>query len=174
MSKGNVQAKFRCLGIEKTWDNIEVVRLQAVHAGKNGVQSEENKAFWKASPNGEFTLRITNPESQGKMESSEYYYLDFREDVPGHMKDLGDQVLTVAMVVDYVGKYRSGQTEVRMNPCHGTWDAENKKTIPHPINGKIWLEWVNAEFKMSIDNPTACDKFSPGDYLWIELRKSPE
>ena len=167
---GYVRCKFRCLGVEMTWDQVEVVRLSAVYAGKNGKQIEENKVFWDATPSGDLTLRITNPESHHKFESGEYYHLDFYSLGPWPKVEDGGVILVVD--VDYVGKYRNGQTTVKMTPAQGTWDDTLKKTIPNPMNSRVWKEWPNMSFEMSINNPTASRQFVPGDSWMLRISKS--
>lgn len=39
----------------------------------------ENHHFWKASPSGQLTLFISNPEAIGKLEIGKFYYIDFTE-----------------------------------------------------------------------------------------------
>lgn len=62
-----VRAKFKCQG-----NNEGTVSLQAVVAG-----SEENKAFWDATPAGNIMLHITNPAAKDQFEPGKEYYVDF-------------------------------------------------------------------------------------------------
>jgi hypothetical protein len=62
-----VRAKFR------TWSNNgRVVVLNPVMDG-----SEENKAFWDATPGGSISLSITNPDALEKFIPGEECYVDF-------------------------------------------------------------------------------------------------
>lgn len=63
----SVRAKFRCNG-----NTNGVVSLLAVTQG-----SEENKAFWNATPAGSISLSISNPAALDKFEAGEEYYVDF-------------------------------------------------------------------------------------------------
>lgn len=63
----SVRAKFWCQS------NVNgVVILYPVVDG-----SEENKAFWQATPGGQITLTITNPAAKEQFEASKEYYVDF-------------------------------------------------------------------------------------------------
>ncbi len=42
-----------------------------------GVGSEENKAFWDATPTGSLQLGVVNPEAWKQFELGKSYYLDF-------------------------------------------------------------------------------------------------
>lgn len=66
-----LRAKFGCLSVQK-WVNSEQVKLIAVMDG-----SEENKAFWQATPSGQLDMSITNPAAFGSFEPGREYYLDF-------------------------------------------------------------------------------------------------
>jgi hypothetical protein len=64
---GSVRAKFRCMS------NIEgVVSMWAVTDG-----SEENKAFWNATPGGSISLTITNPDAVSFFNPGDEIYVDF-------------------------------------------------------------------------------------------------
>jgi len=41
--------------------------------------SEENKSFWKATPNGTLKFTISNPDVIGKFKAGREYYVDFTE-----------------------------------------------------------------------------------------------
>lgn len=41
--------------------------------------SQENKKFWKATPNGKLELSITHPDAAKYFEVGKEYYLDFTE-----------------------------------------------------------------------------------------------
>jgi hypothetical protein len=63
----SVRAKFKC------WNNVDgVVTMYPVTDG-----SEENKAFWNATPGGQITLTISNPDAKDKFETGKEYYVDF-------------------------------------------------------------------------------------------------
>jgi hypothetical protein len=90
-----VRCKFRCLEIIKRFTRFDTkknsdgswsedhskplsqtsVRLVPVqHKG-----SEENKTFWDATPSGELTMVITNPNAAMQFVEGKVYYLDFTE-----------------------------------------------------------------------------------------------
>lgn len=66
-----LRAKFACLSVQK-WVNSEQVKLLAVTK-----DSEENKAFWDATPSGQVDMSITNSAAFGSFEPGAEYYLDF-------------------------------------------------------------------------------------------------
>jgi hypothetical protein len=63
----SVRAKFKCSS-----NNDGVVTMHPVYSG-----SEENKAFWNATPGGHIALSITNLEAINQFESGKEYYVDF-------------------------------------------------------------------------------------------------
>lgn len=89
-----VRAKFRCLEVTERFTHFDskpapdgkgyvqdfdrpktqvTVRLVPVqHKG-----SAENKTFWEATPSGELTMTITNPEAALQFVPGKVYYLDF-------------------------------------------------------------------------------------------------
>jgi hypothetical protein len=62
-----VRAKFKCHS-----NANGIVSLWPVMDG-----SEENKAFWDATPGGQITLTITNPAAKEQFEVGQEYYVDF-------------------------------------------------------------------------------------------------
>lgn len=51
------------------------VRLNPVYAGQDA--SEEDKAFWEATPNGKLEMKIDNPNAADFFEVGRQYYLTF-------------------------------------------------------------------------------------------------
>jgi len=73
----NVRCKFQCQGIDHKFtgspDHVFCeVKLVPVWTGENG----ENKSWSKATPQGQLTMGITNPEAIAAFELGGYYYLD--------------------------------------------------------------------------------------------------
>jgi len=66
-----MRAKFKCEDITKYSGGFVGVTLQPVVEG-----SEENKQFWKNTPQGQLKMNITNPIAQGFFEPGKEYYLD--------------------------------------------------------------------------------------------------
>jgi hypothetical protein len=72
----SVRTKFKVDSIERAlWGDgreIQTVKLSVVYGA-----SEENKAFWKATPAGQITLSCVNPETAAQFELSGEVYVDF-------------------------------------------------------------------------------------------------
>lgn len=70
-----VRAKFRCDAIntiqQLNYEYSEVI-LRPVSQG-----SEEDKAFWKATPGGELKMNVVNPEAAKQFTPGQSYYIDF-------------------------------------------------------------------------------------------------
>jgi hypothetical protein len=78
----SVIAKFRCNSI-KDFGSSKEVELSPVYPGPTA--SEEDKAFWTATPTGLLQMRIDNPDASIQFEPGRSYYLTFEEaDVPAH------------------------------------------------------------------------------------------
>lgn len=70
-----VRAKFTLQSME-TYGGIQrTVKLNAVYAGKDA--SEEDKAFWDATPSGRIEISITNPAAADFFEFGKSYYVTF-------------------------------------------------------------------------------------------------
>ena len=74
-----VRAKFNCRSSQSG-----VVILDPVYTG-----SKENEEFFKATPGGQITLTIANPETAARFKSGADYYVDF-EEATGPMDEGGD------------------------------------------------------------------------------------
>lgn len=76
----SVRAKFVCKSItrQKHWDSskgeIHSIKLEPVTSG-----SEENKAFYAATPGGSVQLDTLNESAGKQFELGKSYYLDFTE-----------------------------------------------------------------------------------------------
>lgn len=69
-----LRAKFVVTQIVRTHNfDGEQVTMQPVYSSD---PASENHQFWKASPNGELRLGITNPVAVGKLELGREYYID--------------------------------------------------------------------------------------------------
>lgn len=62
-----VRAKFVCSFMDGS-----VIYLNPVYSG-----SDENKAFWVATPGGQITLNCANDDARAKFEVGKEYYVDF-------------------------------------------------------------------------------------------------
>lgn len=73
-----VRAKFVCNSItrQRHWDpskgETQTIKLTPVVGG-----SEENKAFYEATPSGSIELMTVNEETAKSFELGKYYYVDF-------------------------------------------------------------------------------------------------
>lgn len=72
----SVRAKFVCESKVQNADSgeVEQISLRPVIDG-----SEENKAFYRATPGGNILLSVLNPEAAKKFEPGKSYYVDFHE-----------------------------------------------------------------------------------------------
>jgi hypothetical protein len=69
-------AKFTCTRVTDygTWEEVQ---LRPVYAGP--LASEEDKAFWTATPSGEINLTINNEAALGSFVPRVDYYVTFEE-----------------------------------------------------------------------------------------------
>lgn len=79
-----VKAKFKCMEVNQKFqftgrDGKDVIHpevtLRPVYAGAEA--SDEDKAFWEATPNGELHMIITNTAAAETFEIGKDYYLTF-------------------------------------------------------------------------------------------------
>lgn len=72
----SVISKFKCTAVSTPGESGSVqVELNAI----TGTKSEENKAFWQATPSGSISLSITNPDAFNQFEAGEEYYVTFEK-----------------------------------------------------------------------------------------------
>lgn len=70
-----VRAKFKCDTItteRNAYGEFDKITFRAVSDG-----SEENKAFWKATPSGTLEMQCVNKEATAQFTPGASYYLDF-------------------------------------------------------------------------------------------------
>ena len=94
----SVRAKFRCLEVTKRFSHTEApsvhngnapehdvfnyrVKLVPVFGTKKGASADcqENKAFYAATPSGEFTLEMLSETAAASFRPGQAYYIDFTE-----------------------------------------------------------------------------------------------
>lgn len=68
----SIRAKFRCHTVTTDAYANETVKLGAVYG-----DGKDNQSWSKATPSGDLTMCISNPEAHGKSEPGKDYYLDF-------------------------------------------------------------------------------------------------
>lgn len=68
------RAKFLCQTVTQYSGDLRSVRLTAITG-----TSEENKTFWKYTPNGTIEMSIDNPPASALFEPGKAYYVDFSE-----------------------------------------------------------------------------------------------
>lgn len=73
----SVSAKFYCNPVTEFAGGTKSVHLSAVYAGPDA--SDEDKAFWTATPMGKVELSITNPSAANFFRAGSNYYLTFVE-----------------------------------------------------------------------------------------------
>lgn len=76
-----VRAKFKVTEVTSAgWGNeqgdVRNITLWPVGSGVGG-ESEENKAFYAATPGGSITLCVVNPAAAAQFEVGKEYYVDF-------------------------------------------------------------------------------------------------
>lgn len=131
-----IRAKFRCLGIEKTWDNLTKVRLAPVMASDG---HPENEKFWSATPTGEATLKYRGP---APFEPGDFYYID--------MKPLDD---SENWTLDTMTLSASGAGEVSFSR-YTSWDP------------KLPLEFMEGALKMYIEPSETLKLFGKPGAKW--------
>lgn len=81
-----IRAKFRCMSVSQSWENIHTAAFRPVYQKKNGQEShnfEENKLFWEATPAGEATLTYQGPH---EFVPGAYYYIDMSPNPEGEWR----------------------------------------------------------------------------------------
>ena len=73
-----VRAKFVCNAKIPSYGDMTTVHLNAVYASKDGIRSEENKAFSDATPAGTIAIVIAKGKpALEQFEPGKEYYVDF-------------------------------------------------------------------------------------------------
>jgi hypothetical protein len=137
-----VRAKFRCMEISRFWNGgCTLVRFLPVMA-KNGCRadeetaSEENAAFWQATPSGEAKLQFPTLDPVS-YEIGHCYYLDMRPDEQGSWKLTERKHSEGQLGVVLSCSWRDS---VSMNICNeSAWDA-----FDGPIGGPWSVEFTHA------------------------------
>lgn len=75
----SVRAKFYCAWVKEIPAGNREVQLHPVYPGSDA--SQEDKAFWQATPNGSLNMHINNPPASDLFVPGDHYYLTF-EPVP--------------------------------------------------------------------------------------------
>lgn len=75
----SVRAKFRVMSVTKHHTSMVEVRMLPVMHNRKGDYEipPENKTFWDATPAGEITMTINNPEAAEQFVPNGTYYIDF-------------------------------------------------------------------------------------------------
>lgn len=68
----NIRAKFQCSSVEN-YGSQEKVNFHAVYSPD---PEDPNYTWSKASPQGSFSITISNPAARGKFEPGKSYFLD--------------------------------------------------------------------------------------------------
>ncbi len=85
----NVIAKIRCSGIDSSTGNYnkkQVIarNLKFEFVYHNDDENHENRKFWDATPSGELSMYVQNPEAADQIEvGTEYYLIITSEKPPG-------------------------------------------------------------------------------------------
>lgn len=70
------RAKFRCHNVTE-YGESKKVQLSPIYPGADA--TEEDKAFWTATPSGSIDMQINNPAAAVQFEVGKTYYVDFSE-----------------------------------------------------------------------------------------------
>ncbi|MEH2381129.1 MAG: hypothetical protein V7K27_19955 [Nostoc sp.] len=70
-----IRAKFTCQ--QNLPDRETKIAMVILHPVTTNPPSEENLAFWKATPAGQISLQITNPQASEQFRVGHDYYVDF-------------------------------------------------------------------------------------------------
>lgn len=70
-----IRAKFTCQ--QNTFNHETQTATVILTPVTTNPPSEENLTFWKATPNGNITLEITNPQASAQFSPLTEYYVDF-------------------------------------------------------------------------------------------------
>ena len=70
----STRCKFRCQSIIPQSDTTKVVNLSAVMSDDD--PESENSKFWTATPSGQLSMWINNPDGHAIFEQGKDYYLD--------------------------------------------------------------------------------------------------
>ena len=78
----STRAKFKCISVAEHTEEQggeQVVTSKTVNFQAVTSDSEENKSFWTATPNGLAELHISNPDAFNQFESGKSYFFDISE-----------------------------------------------------------------------------------------------
>ena len=163
-----VVAKMRCMSVTRTWDKVEGVELQPVHAKSNGDVIPENRVFWNATPSGKLEFYTAMPSAHGRYEPGEYYKLSFEDGEPdpfvGHVTRW--YVSSVHLHSARVGVGHVGSGEVQ---CHPDWIKPEGEV---DVNRETWEKYVNGTMRLSINNVKALDWFTVGKVFQLRITPS--
>lgn len=70
----STRAKFRCNSVTSFGGDSKKVALSPVYPGQDA--SDEDKAFWTATPSGSLEMQIDNPNAAVIFEAGKTYYVD--------------------------------------------------------------------------------------------------
>lgn len=134
-----VRCKFRVLGVERTWDGFEVVRLAPV----SGTESEENRMFWSATPSGEARIRVAEDSAAfGRLAAKACVYLDLVDPA----EEVGEAAIMAPLVylagrTEGWGWYQGGPSPAdvtyEFTPVPGTYRNDGHD-YDDPHSGRAW------------------------------------
>ena len=133
-----VRAKFRCMGIEKTWGRKSVVRLSPV--AEDG--HPENAAFWNATPSGSAKLTY---QGDAPFDVGAYYYIDL-----GKLCEVSEE----SWHIETFERRRHGSGGVKL----AFYRHSKSRPEDAPSDGLLY-----GGMEMGIDNKPALEVFSEPD-----------
>jgi hypothetical protein len=145
-----IRAKFRCMSLKPDWQGYTEVLLRPVMGNKGN--SEENKQFWEATPNGEASFTVKG--HSGFFEPGVFYYIDMW---PEEFKpDMGWQLYEVAKRAEGIGS-------VIFQPHYKERDNAEREIAP------LW-----GSLKMDITKSSTLALFGePGRWWRITFARAP-
>lgn len=72
-----VRAKFWVSAVKQWIDKDGNVTSVTVDLNATSSRTGKNKAFWEATPSGQLTMTITNPDAYNQFRPGQEFYLDF-------------------------------------------------------------------------------------------------
>lgn len=75
-TQATVRAKFIVTSVTH-YAGFKGAKVALTPVNPQHQETSENLAFWEATPNGEITMQITNPQTAEQFKPGDEYYVDF-------------------------------------------------------------------------------------------------
>jgi hypothetical protein len=148
----HVRCLFRVLSVSKSYDNAVVASIAPTFATRDGRQSDENKAFFEATPSGAGELRLGPGAAALELFApGAYLYLDFYRDEPGEDHPVPQGGVRTDWLVDSV-EVSWNSFQPKLYARRGEYDY-TEKTHNNGRNAAVFGGGpAMAEIRMSINN----------------------